>query len=235
MWSRSSPFPTDERLPTVTIDRFAIRYAPRQYRHFDIDLEGSFDSYMAKFSSKTRATLRKKMRRLEEHCGGKLRWIVARLNRNSRRSTATPFRYPRRPIKPGYLVQGFRLPTALNCGLRESEASGYLLFDDSKPVAYILCPVREDTLLYSFVGYDPAYGQWSPGTVLQCLALELLFGEGRFRAFDFTQGEGAHKELFANRAILCSDLYFFRRTPKYYLGQRHGGPPRSVESCSRRC
>jgi CelD/BcsL family acetyltransferase involved in cellulose biosynthesis len=50
--------------------------------------------------------------------------------------------------------------------------------------------------------------------VLQFHALERLFGEKGLRLFDFLEGEGQHKRLFATRTTRCADLYYFRRTLK---------------------
>ena len=41
--------------------------------------------------------------------------------------------------------------------------------------------------------------------------MQSLFAEQRFAAFDFTEGEGQHKELFATRSRLCGDVYVLRR------------------------
>lgn len=49
-------------------------------------------------------------------------------------------------------------------------------------------------------------------TVLQYVAFESLFAENRFKIFDFTEGEGAHKAFFATQSLLCAGIYFFRRT-----------------------
>ena len=94
---------------------------------------------------------------------------------------------------------------------------GYVLWHAGKPVAYLFCPARDGNLLYEHVGYDPEYQRWSPGSVLQALALESLFAEGRFRTFDFTEGDGDHKRFFANRSVPCADLYYFRKSPRNVL------------------
>ena len=39
-----------------------------------------------------------------------------------------------------------------------------------------------------------------------------LFGEGRFAAFDFTEGEGQHKRQFATGGVACVDLLLLRPT-----------------------
>ncbi len=75
----------------------------------------------------------------------------------------------------------------------------YVLFLHGKAVAYLCCPVVNGVLLYSYLGYDPKHADLSPGTVLQYLVFESLFEEKRFRAFDFTEGQGEHKSSSARR------------------------------------
>jgi CelD/BcsL family acetyltransferase involved in cellulose biosynthesis len=48
------------------------------------------------------------------------------------------------------------------------------------------------------------------GTVLQWLALEQLFGEKCFRAFDFTEGQSDHKRLFATHTRQCSNVFLVK-------------------------
>jgi len=87
----------------------------------------------------------------------------------------------------------------------------YVLFLDSNPVSYLYCRVKNKIVSYDYHGYDPAYAKLSPGTVLQLLALEDLFAEQRFTTFDFTEGEGPHKERFSTGHRLCGDVYVIRR------------------------
>ena len=67
-------------------------------------------------------------------------------------------------------------------------------------------------LTYGYLGYDPSYASWSPGTVLLYLALESVFKEQHFHYFNFTHGEGQAKELFGRGHFLQADIYFFRWT-----------------------
>jgi CelD/BcsL family acetyltransferase involved in cellulose biosynthesis len=101
---------------------------------------------------------------------------------------------------------------------------GYLLFHDKKPIAYLYCPVQENIMLYRHLGYDPEFKQWSPGTVLQHVVLEKLFAEGKFQMFDFTEGQGPHKEFFSTGSIRCADIYYLRPTIRNLLLLRlHSG------------
>ena len=45
----------------------------------------------------------------------------------------------------------------------------------------------------------------------ELLALQTLFSEGRFSGFDFTEGEGQHKQLFSTQSCLCADVYVLSR------------------------
>ena len=94
----------------------------------------------------------------------------------------------------------------------------------ASPIAYIFCPVRDGILFYNYLGYDPEFRDWSPGTILQYLVLERLFSEGKFKMFDFTDGEGPHKEFFSTGNTWCADVYFLRRTVRNLLLLRlHSG------------
>ena len=53
--------------------------------------------------------------------------------------------------------------------------------------------------------------------MLQVLALKALFAEQQFTTFDFTEGEGQHKEIFATEDRLCGDVYVLRRSFKPVL------------------
>lgn len=210
-------YPVARALPRVSVTPQAIRYVPSQYRRYYTDLSGTFEAYLAKFSSKSRSTLKKKVRKFAEFSGGEVAW---------------------REYRPGALEEFHRLafPVSettyqarlLDAGLpgadeflaelpRYDDVRAYLLFHEERAIAYLFCPVVDGNLLYMYVGYDPDYQQWSPGTVLQYLALEAVFAEGRFRTFDYTEGEGPHKEFFATDSVACADLWYFRKTVRNRL------------------
>ena len=96
--------------------------------------------------------------------------------------------------------------------MRKEDARGYLLMHERKPVAYIYSPCLDGILYYQFVGHDPEYNSFSPGTVLQYAVLEELFTSNGVSLFDFTEGEGRHKSFFSTDSIRCADIYYFRRS-----------------------
>lgn len=205
-------YPVSQRLPRLSMRSGCIRNVSAQYNRYYIDLAGSFADYLGKFSSKSRSTLQKKVRKFAEFSGGEILWRVFGLEEigqfHELAITLSRATYQARLLGSG-LPETDRFQREL---AGYSDARGYLLFHGDTPIAYIYCPARDGNLLYQFVGYDPQYEHWSPGTVLQYLALESLFSEGRFQTFDFTEGEGAHKEFFANRSVPCADIFYFRKS-----------------------
>jgi len=208
--------PVRERLPRRARAAGSLRYVPHQYERFVTDLRGSFADYLAKFSSKSRANLRKKLRRFEERCGAPARWRVYRTPDELSEFHAMARAVSARTYQERLLDSGLPDDPNFLAGMRARAAAdsvrAFLLFHGDRPVAYLYCPSVDGILIYDFLGYDPEYRDLSPGTVLHLLALEALFAEGRWRMFDYTEGEGEHKKLFATGSVLCADVYYLRPT-----------------------
>lgn len=212
-----------------------ICYVQRQYRHFYVDMRLTFDEYKAKFSSKTRSTISRKIKKFTEHCGGTMRWHtysspteMAEFHRLARGVSALT--YQERLLDAG-LPEGSSFVEEMVELAGQDRVRAWVLFDGERPVSYLYCPVQDDVLIYAYLGYDPAYLKLSVGTVLQWLAFEQLFGERRFRYFDFTEGESDHKRLFATHDVLAVNVLFLRRSVKHWLLVRlHSGFSRCVES-----
>lgn len=202
-------------LPAISRSGDYFRYAPLQYQHCYIDLGQSFESYQKKFSSKTRSTINRKIRKYAEHCGGSIPWKTYKAPEDMREF----FRLARTVSKSTYQER------LLDAGIPGSEAfiaqaeslaaeqrlRAYILFDGERPVSYLYCPVEEGVLTYAYLGYDPDYMHMSVGTVLQWLAVEQLFEEACFRYFDFTEGQSDHKRLFATHQQQRANVYLVRK------------------------
>lgn len=210
--------PVAAPLPAVASSGDYLCYVPLQYRHCFIDFAGSFEEYQRKFSSKTRATLNRKIRKYTEHCGGSLRLQVYKTPPAMREF----LRHARDVSVKTYQER------LLDAGIPETEefvrdmeglaADGrvraYILFDRETPVSYLYCPARDGVLTYAFLGYDPAYIGLSAGTVLHWLAIKQLFEEGKFRYLDFTEGYSEHKRLFATHQLDCANVIFLRKSAR---------------------
>lgn len=208
--------PIARELPSISRTGDYLRYVPLQYQHCYIDLGRSFESYQKKFSSKTRSTINRKIRKYAEHCGGSIPWKTYKAPDEMRDF----FRLARAVSKSTYQER------LLDAGIPDSEEfiaqaktlaveqrlRAYILFDGERPVAYLYCPVEDGVLNYAYLGYDPDYMQMSVGTVLQWLAVEQLFDEARFRYFDFTEGQSDHKRLFATHQQQCANVFLVKKS-----------------------
>jgi hypothetical protein len=202
--------------PPVLVERHGwIYYTPYTFRNYFIDFSRfeSFERYLEKFSSKSRSTLRRKVKRFAE-ANGELQWRVMRTpeDMNEFLRLARPLSartYQERLLGAG-LPQSNDFEQLLSREAGAGRALGYLLFEGGSPVAYVLCFCRDGIATYDFVGFEPSAHALSPGTVLQYLMLESMFSERRLAIFDFTEGEGAQKEFFATDATLCAKTYVLR-------------------------
>lgn len=186
---------------------------PRQrYERSFVDLAPGFDHWMAQLSGSTRQGLRRKQRKLAEHCGGRIDLRVYRTADElalffplARAISAAS--YQERLLDAGLPVDA--LPAMQALAARDA-ARGFLLWIAGQPAAYLYSPAEGETLLYAHLGYDERFADHSPGSVLQVEALRLLMEEGRFRWFDFGEGGGQHKRTFASGTIASLDLLLLR-------------------------
>jgi CelD/BcsL family acetyltransferase involved in cellulose biosynthesis len=177
-------------------------------------MAGSYEGYLSRFSGKTRSTLRRKQRKFAAENGGEL---DVRAYRSSDELSAfldlalplSHRTYQARLLDAG-LPGDERAKAEMETLAAQDRVRAFLLFLKGEPVAYLYLPVVGDTLVYAYLGYDAAHAQLSPGTVLQMAALESLFAEERFRYFDFTEGDGAHKALFGTDSVDCASFLMLR-------------------------
>ncbi|MEL7691653.1 GNAT family N-acetyltransferase [Citromicrobium bathyomarinum] len=202
--------------------------AREDYRRHFIAMDGNFEDYLARFSSKTRSTLRRKAKKFAAAGGGALDVRTYRTRDEVERflDLALPLSaktYQSRLLDAG-LPDSDAAREAMLARAGRGDMRCFLLFLGGEPVAYLSLPVQGQTLVYAHLGYDPAHAALSPGTVLQMEALRMLFGEERFRFFDFTEGEGAHKALFGTHSVACCSFLLLRRTlaNRALLGARRG-------------
>lgn len=191
-------------------------YTQLQYRHCFIDLGMSFEDYQKKFSSKTRATINRKVRKFAEYCRGPIPWTIYKTPDEMQLFFQLARQVSKKTYQEKLLDAG--VPASEEF-LREMESlaaqnrvRAYVLFDGQRPVSYLYCPIENGVLIYTYLGYDPDYFKMSVGTVLQWLAIQQLFEESCFKVFDFTEGQSDHKRLFATHEIHCANVIFLKKS-----------------------
>ncbi len=212
VYLRSQPIPTN--LPALERMPRTIRYVIKRYdRHF-IDLSGTFEAYLAKFSPKSRQTLQRKARKFHE-CFGAVDVREYRTAAELETFYAAARAISVRTYQEKLYSAGLPTDEAFQEEMRRMAAAdrvrAYLLFADGRPVSYLYCPDEGGgRLSYRHLGYDPGYARHSPGSVLQVAVLERLFAEGRHAVFDFTEGDGEHKRFFSTHRIHCGNVLFLK-------------------------
>jgi CelD/BcsL family acetyltransferase involved in cellulose biosynthesis len=206
-----------DRLPQVAAARPELKPFVRQlYRRSYVRLDQDFDAYLAAFPGKRRSTLLRKVRRLEKVAGGALDIRSYRSEAEIETFHAEAGQLSAKTYQERLLDAG--LPTGpealaeMRALARRDAVRAWLLFLDGRPISYLYAPAEGATLIYAYLGYDPAFAEHSPGAVLQLEAQRQLMGERKFRLFDFTEGEGQHKRQFASGDLECLDLLLLRPT-----------------------
>lgn len=188
----------------------------QRYTRYYADLTIGLDAYLRTISSNTRSSLKRKAKKLAVASGGTL---------DVRR-----FRTPDEMTAFHAIARGISVRTyqekLLDAGLPDDAAflrqmdalaaaglvRGWLLYIAGAPAAYLYCPIHAGTVVYEYLGHDPAYDDLSPGSVLQIEALRDLYAEGGLVRFDFTEGEGQHKRQFSTGGVVCVDMLLLRAT-----------------------
>jgi len=193
-----------------------LPFVRQRYTRYYLDFAGSYDGWFASLSSNARQGLRRKAKKIAAASEGTLdvrrfrtAGELAAFHPVARAISATT--YQERLLGSG-LPEGADFLRTMAALAEADQARAWLLYIAGEPAAYLYCPIHGDTVIYAYVGHDPKFNDWSPGAVLQLEAMQDLFGEGRFAAFDFTEGEGQHKRQFATGGVECVDLLLLRPT-----------------------
>lgn len=210
--------PVKKIFPAIDSNGDFYCYVQKQYQHCYIDMRLSFDEYKQKFSSKSRSTMNRKINKFEEYCEKKNSWRVYKTPDEMRDFHHLARQVSKKTYQEKLLDAGIpespQFIQEMMALAADQQVRGYILFNDDIPVSYLYCPIVEETLIYAYLGYDPAYLKLSVGTLLQWFALQDLFAEQRFKIFDFTEGQSEHKRFFSTHELSCVNVLFLRRNMK---------------------
>ena len=204
-------------------ERFVMLLPEGIRPHHTIELPGTFEEYLAKFSGKTRKTLRRRIKALTEHGGGALE--LKRIESPDQVEFFVSAAAQVAPRSWQHARIGSRIgddaPTRAR--LRDLAQRGllrcYVLVGGGIPHAY--------SLGYQFRGvhydveavHDRFVARFSPGTVMLCLMLQDLIGDGRLRRYDFGSGDSGFKRQFGNAQFEDAAVLLLRRSVGHRLLQ----------------
>lgn len=206
--------PVDTALVKLTTMGKMLRYVPFQYDHYYTDLSGGTDAYLRHFSRQSLRKIRRRIRDLQAFGKGQMRMEeftnpaqIEQFLADSAQIAAKTYQV--RLLKTGLTSSSATLER-IRRHARDGQALGFVLYLNDLPIAFDYSFVRNGIVFGDYLGYDPQYARWSPGTVLTFMIFERLFKEGRYRFFDHGQGEGYHKQLFSTGSVRCADIYYLR-------------------------
>jgi hypothetical protein len=192
--------------------------------HHVIDLPSSLDEYRARFSSKTRGTWTRKVRKLESEHGP----LSVRLYSEPHEvlellTTVEPvarltyhYHLLGRDLSPA----NTRLLRNLKRWARRGWLRGYVLSAGTRPVAYAIGSLSRRRYSYDLPGYDPALSSASPGILLLLRMIDDLIESRAADLLDFGGGHADYKQLLATRSFPEISALLVRRRP-YAHGIAH--------------
>ena len=179
--------------------------------HLLIRLEGTFENYMKKFTSKTRKDRFREVRLLQEHGN-------VQLMRVTKTSEIDPF------LEAAFEVSKRTWQFERGWGVRDPETArskmrflaqrgwlrSYLLKCGDIPCAFILGHQYGSRFYTEIAGADYRWRSRSVGSVLLLLVLQDLFKENSPQLFDFGN-YGKWQEYYATESYLEGSAWLFRR------------------------
>ena len=216
--------PGQAGMHNVALSERFFAYTMASYQHCYIDLRSTFTAYQAGFSSKSRGTIARKTKTFAVYCKGKFRFErfehpeeMRSFHALARQVSALTYQEKLLdaglPDDPGFVQD-------MMAAAEDGRIRGYLLFNGDKPTAYLYCPIVDEAVVYAHLGFDPAYAEWSVGTILLWLSIESIFAEGAFSYFDFTEGSSTQKQFFSTHQVPCHNTLHLRKTLANHLSIR---------------
>ncbi len=184
--------------------------------HFLMRLPGNIDEVYGRLSTGLNADLRRKQRKIladfadtvKIQCvrdPAELHSVIPRLEEIATKT------YQRR------LGVGFqdteKMRQRLNLCARKGWLRIYLLSFGDRLCAFWVGTVYDEIFVSDYLGYEPEFRKYSPGSFLLIAMIEELCREG-VKAIDFGFGGGRYKEQFGNCQCLESSVYIFAPSVK---------------------
>jgi CelD/BcsL family acetyltransferase involved in cellulose biosynthesis len=200
----------------VKSERFFIHlpYGNRPWHLLDV--KGDFESFLKAMGSKTRTTLRRKVRQMRDHGAGDLDFACTAHETEvptwlEKGITVSKKTWQHRVLGPR-LRDTREQRASLQDLARRGLLRAYSLSCGGEPVAFLLGYQYRGVYQYEETGFDESLSDLSPGTVLLFLAIEDLFQHNPPSVINFGIGDAVHKRRFANRETSDAAVVVCRKT-----------------------
>lgn len=175
---------------------FIYRHAGMQPRR-RIQLPNTPEAYWNTFSSKTRSTFRRKLKKFGETRLERITSVadVARFLDTAHSISLQTWQTRQFGLRIRNNAEEIELLTTLaQLGCLRS----YLWFANQEPIAFTLGHQANGCFHYEEVGYAASYAKHSPGQMMLIQMIDDLLRHDRPEWFDFGGGDADYKQLFAN-------------------------------------
>jgi CelD/BcsL family acetyltransferase involved in cellulose biosynthesis len=188
--------------------------------HRCMTLPEGMDAVYAGLSSKSRKTLKTKMKKFAGDFPGQASMRTFRREADFEEMMRDIEQIAAKTYQRGLGV-GFDTSATMRERLHLEIAKGWLrafvLYIDDKPCAFWIGKLYQKSFCSDSMGYDPAYSKHSPGIYLIMQVVEYFCGEkseDRAQQIDFGFGDAQYKTVLANQEWQESSIYIFARSWK---------------------
>ena len=193
-------------------------HGAREREHWRMSLPETFDLFLARRKKKHRYWLNRLPRVLEKAFPGAVETRVFEkgdIEDFCRDADAVGALTYQRKLGAGFTDVGESREYCKLLAAREA-LRGYILYLDSKPVAYWMASTHRDVLFLHSTGYDPHFRKYEVGTILFLNLIRDACGTV-LKKVDFGLGTADYKERFGDEMWLERDYYLFRNGPRGWL------------------
>jgi hypothetical protein len=181
--------------------------------HHRIDFPATLDLYWEGFSSKTRSTMRRKVKKLAKDTGKEVTLVRYDSGEDLEKYAAHTSSISKRSYQYHLLGQGIQDESRFLARCREAASHGwlrgYVLLLGGEPVAFMHGWQYRGVYLYLETGYDQELRTHSPGTVLHIMVIEDMFAHDTPRVFEFGV-HGEQKATFGNASHRAAEVFLIR-------------------------
>lgn len=193
--------------------RFLLYQPEPPSPHLILRVEGSFEQYMGKFSSKHRKNLNRAVRKIRQGELGEMQFVRFERPEEVSEFLEQAVAISRKTYQWVLHGRGLSATDLLRKRLLFAAGRGwmrsYLLVCGGTACAFVVGFQYAGRFLLHEIGFDPALARYSVGTVLQLLMVEDLFEYNRASILDLGD-YGEYKAMLSTESYLQGKMLLFR-------------------------
>ena len=194
--------------------------APAKQAHHRLVLPETFESVFARLSGNRKKEIRRNVKRLHAHPAGEFKIVCYRDPADMDRFFQDTEEIAKKTYQRGLgatIADTPQMRMRIGLAAKKGWLRGYVLYLGERPCAFWIGMLYGKTFVSEFMGFDPEFRQFSPGTVLLTQVLEKLCERAHgdvVEDLDFGWGTAEYKELFCSETWQEACVFVFGPTLK---------------------